>query len=291
MENANQASEVQVSNWTLATGTQPVERHVYPARSERVACARARRSPRLNGVIPYRALAHGMRAYTHCRQSCRAACHRVRGLARESEAGVGFAIDAMQAAIRRRPGSTIRRGQTWRLQVIERDERLTARLTRRLVGQRSVITVLFWIVLTAAPAIAQQSAGTGTETVTTRVDRDRNGRDAVSEKVVTHRARSNDEERIVIETYLPAPEAGRLALSQRVQRVTTVTADGARTVEETAKPNPLAASDPMRIVQRSVTTVRKSGSDSYVTDRQVFELDGNGRLVLILKQTEHTARD
>jgi hypothetical protein len=31
MENANQSSQVQVSNWTLATGTQPGERHVYPA--------------------------------------------------------------------------------------------------------------------------------------------------------------------------------------------------------------------------------------------------------------------
>jgi hypothetical protein len=177
------------------------------------------------------------------------------------------------------------------MQVTERDERLTARLTRRLVGERGVITVLFWIVLTAATAIAQPSAGTGTETVTTRVDRDQNGRDAVSEKVVTHRARTNDEERVVIETYLPSPEAGRLALSQRVQRVTTVTADGALTVEETAKPNPVAASDPMRIVQRSVTTVRRSGSDSYVTERQVFELDGNGRFVLVSKQTEHTSRD
>jgi hypothetical protein len=177
------------------------------------------------------------------------------------------------------------------MQVTERDERSTARPTRRLVGERDVITVLFWIVLTAATAIAQQSAGTGTETVTTRVDRDRNGKDAVSEKVVTHRARTNDEERVVIETYLPSPEAGRLALSQRVQRVTTVTADGALTVEETAKPNPVAASDPMRIVQRSVTTVRRSGSDSYVTERQVFELDGNGRFVLVSKQTEHTSRD
>ena len=31
MENANQASEIPVSNWTLATGTRPGERHVYPA--------------------------------------------------------------------------------------------------------------------------------------------------------------------------------------------------------------------------------------------------------------------
>jgi hypothetical protein len=176
------------------------------------------------------------------------------------------------------------------MQVIERDETLIVRLTKRPIGQRGVITVLFWIVLAATTAIAQQSAGTVRETVTTRVDRDLNGKDAVSEKVVTHRARTHDEERVVIETYLPSMEAGRLALSQRVQRVTTVTADGGQTVEETAKPNPVALSDPMRIVQRSVTTVRRSGSDSYATERQVFELDGNGRLALVRKQTEHTSR-
>ncbi len=177
------------------------------------------------------------------------------------------------------------------MQVIERDETSTVRLTKRLIGQRGVIAVLFWIVLAATTAIAQQSAGTVTETVTTRVNRDLNGRDAVSEKVVTHRARNHDEERVVIETYLPSMEAGRLALSQRVQRVTTVTDDGSQTVEETAEPNPVAASDPIRIVQRSVTTVRRSGNDSYVTERQVFEPDGNGRLVLVRKQTEHTSRD
>jgi hypothetical protein len=176
------------------------------------------------------------------------------------------------------------------MQVIERDETLIVRLTKRPIGQRGVITVLFWIVLAATTAIAQQSAGTVRETVTTRIDRDLNGKDAVSEKVVTHRARTHDEERVVIETYLPSMEAGRLALSQRVQRVTTVTDDGSQTVEETAEPNPVAASDPMRIVQRSVTTVRRSGSDSYVTERQVFELDGNGRLVLVRKQSEHTSR-
>ena len=123
------------------------------------------------------------------------------------------------------------------MQVIERDETLTVRVPKRPIGQRGVITVLFWIVLAAPTAIAQQGSGTEAETVTTRVDRDLNGREAVSEKVVTHRARTKDEERVVIETYLPSMEAGRLALSQRVQRVTTVTDDGSQTVEETAKPN------------------------------------------------------
>jgi hypothetical protein len=113
---------------------------------------------------------------------------------------------------------------------------------------------MFWIVLQATTAMAQQSAGTVTEAVTTH--RDLNGRDVVSEKVVTHHARTNDEERVVIETYVPSIEAGRLALSQR-----------------------------------SVTTVRKSGTDSYVSERQIFERDANGRLVLVHTQTEHTSRD
>lgn len=127
-------------------------------------------------------------------------------------------------------------------------------LTKRLTRRHGVIAAMFWIVLQATTAMAQQSAGTVTEAVTTH--RDLNGRDVVSEKVVTHHARTNDEERVVIETYVPSIEAGRLALSQR-----------------------------------SVTTVRKSGTDSYVSERQIFERDANGRLVLVHTQTEHTSRD
>jgi len=41
MENANQPSEVPVSNWTLATGTRPGERHIYPAAQRDVSCAPA----------------------------------------------------------------------------------------------------------------------------------------------------------------------------------------------------------------------------------------------------------
>ena len=173
--------------------------------------------------------------------------------------------------------------------MIERGETSKARVSRHVIPGRGLFTVMFWITLTAPVAMAQQPVDTVTETVTTR--RDLNGKDAVSEKVVTHRARTRDEERVVIETYLPSMEAGRLALSQRVQRVTSVTDDGSQTVEETAEPNPVAASDPMRIVQRSVTTVRRSGTDSYVTEHQVFQPDGNGRLVLVRKQSEETSRN
>ena len=173
--------------------------------------------------------------------------------------------------------------------MFERNETSRVRLTRRFIRRGTVIAVSLWIVLAATSTMAQQSAETVTEKVTTR--RDLNGSDTVREKVVTHRARTNDGERIVIETYLPSMEGGRLALSQRVERVTTVTDARSQTVEETEEPNPVATSDPMRIVERSVTTVRRSGSDSYVTERQVFQLDGNGRLVLVRTQTQHTSPD
>ena len=146
-----------------------------------------------------------------------------------------------------------------------------------------------WIVLAATTAMAQQSAGTVTESVTTR--RDLNGRDVVSEKVVTHRDRTKDEERVVIETYEPLIYADRLELNRRVRRVTTVTQDGSQTVEETEERNPGSPSEPLRVVQRALTTVRRSGSDSYVSERHVFERDANGRFVPVLTQTERTSRD
>jgi hypothetical protein len=171
------------------------------------------------------------------------------------------------------------------MQVIERDETSTVRIGKRLMGRNGAVTLLFWLVLAATTTMAQQSVGTVTETVTARRIRDLNGRDAVSEKVVTHRARANGEERVVIETYLPSMEAGRLALTQRVNRVTTLTTDGNQTVEETEEPSRVSPGDPVRVVRRSVTTMRRSGSDSYVSDRQVFELDVNGRFVPT--QTDH----
>jgi hypothetical protein len=168
-----------------------------------------------------------------------------------------------------------------------RDQTSTVPLTRRLIRRGGVITVWCWIVLAATTAMAQQSAGVVTETVTTR--RDVNGRDAVSEKVVTHRALAKDEERVVIETYVPLIYADRLELNRRVRRVTTVMQDGSQTAEETEERNPGSPGEPLSVVQRSSTTVRRSGSDSYVSERHVFERDANGRFVL--KQTERTSRD
>ena len=75
-----------------------------------------------------------------------------------------------------------------------------------------------------------------------------------------------------------------LELSRRVSRVTTVTQDGSQTIEETEERNPGSPSEPLRVVQRSVTTARRSGDASYVSERHIFEPDGNGRLVLVRKQ-------
>ena len=68
--------------------------------------------------------------------------------------------------------------------------------------------------------------------------------------------------------------------------MTTVTQDGSQTVEETEERNPGSPSEPLRVVQRSVTTLRRSGTDTYVTERQVFEPDGNGRLVLVHRESD-----
>jgi hypothetical protein len=175
------------------------------------------------------------------------------------------------------------------MQVFERGETSRIRLTKRLIRRRGLITVWCWIVLAATTAMAQQSVGTVTESVTTR--RDLNGRDEVSEKVVTHRDRTKDEEQVVIETYVPSFYAGRLELNRRVRRVTTVTQDASQTVEETEERNPASPSEPLRVVQRSVTTVRKSTKDSYVSERQIFELDVNGRFALVRKQSDQTPRN
>ena len=73
------------------------------------------------------------------------------------------------------------------------------RLAKRLIRRRGVIVAFCWIALASTTGMAQQSAGTVSETVTTRPDL--NGRDTLSEKAVTHRVRTNDEERVVVETY------------------------------------------------------------------------------------------
>jgi hypothetical protein len=86
-----------------------------------------------------------------------------------------------------------------RIQVIVWNQTSAMPLPRQLIRRSGLVTMWCWIVLAATTALAQQRAGTVTESTTMR--RDLNGRDALSEKVVTHRGRADNEERVVIETY------------------------------------------------------------------------------------------
>ena len=125
--------------------------------------------------------------------------------------------------------------------------------------------------------------------------RDMNGNLAVDEKTVTRRSIANKQDHVVIETYAPYVDGltrsdSQLTLSQRVHRTTTATADGGRhTVEEVEGRSPVAPNDPMRVIRRTVTTVRQIGTDRWVTERQVFERDVEGRLRLVINETEERA--
>ena len=95
---------------------------------------------------------------------------------------------------------------------------------------------------------------------------------------------------MVIDTYSPSIEGGRLQLTRRIRRTTTATSDGTRTVEETAERNPAALGDPLRVIRRSVTRVHRTGKDAYVSERQDFEVDVNGRFIPVLAETERGSR-
>lgn len=158
-----------------------------------------------------------------------------------------------------------------------------AKLSRIVVGSVA-------IVLAATNATAQ-SRGSTIEALVTVQDRDLNGAQRASEMVLTRTTQNKDSEEVVVETYSPSMYAGRLALSERVRRVTTVTSDGSRrTIEEIEEPPHGSPHETMRVVRRSITTVRRSGPDSYVTEQQVFARDVNGRFVPVQTQIERTSR-
>jgi hypothetical protein len=124
---------------------------------------------------------------------------------------------------------------------------------------------------------------------------DLDGALVLSERNVIRRSEANGSRQEVIETYAYDGEGfmrsdGHLALHQRVRVSTTATSDGGRqTVEEVEGHNLAAYRDPMRVIRRVVETVRQIGPGRSVTDRQVFELDLNGRLVPIRTEREERA--
>lgn len=172
--------------------------------------------------------------------------------------------------------------------MVERIERRHPRGQMQSVRRCRVFGALVGFVLGAATATGQQAVDTVTESLSTR--RDLNGRDVAIEKVVTHSAQTGDEDRVVIDTYIPLMYADRLALNRRVRRVTVRTTDGSRTVEEIEERNPVAPAEPLRLTRRSETTVRRSGSATDVIERHVFEPDGNDRMVLVRTEIESISR-
>jgi hypothetical protein len=84
----------------------------------------------------------------------------------------------------------------------------------------------------------------------------------------------------------------RIELIQRVRRTTTVDGDGGgQTVEEIDEPNPVSPSEPMRMVRRSVETIRRLAAGRWQTTLQLFVLDVNGRWVLAAAEAgEQTER-
>ena len=170
--------------------------------------------------------------------------------------------------------------------LVGRDSHWRIKVQQRVDTSYWIAIVLSWLALAPTAAAAQPSGGSPSESVATRRNQDLNGTVAVTEQTVTRRSQTNEEDQLIIETYLPSIEGGRLALARRVRRTTTAVSDGMQTVEETEERSPAAPSEPLRTVRRSVTTVRGSGTDSYSSERQVFEVDVNGRFVPVVRQTE-----
>jgi hypothetical protein len=117
----------------------------------------------------------------------------------------------------------------------------------------------------------------------------------LNERNITRRSMTGGREDVVIEVYA-RDDRGRVrsespsGLSRRIRVSSTANADGGRsTIEEVEERNPVALSDPLRLVRRTVTTVRPIGPDRWSTERQFFERDPNGRLIPVATETEVTA--
>jgi hypothetical protein len=120
-----------------------------------------------------------------------------------------------------------------------------------------------------------------------------NGALTLRDHVVTRTSEPNGENRVLIETYSQDAEGfarsdSHLALRQRVRKSTTMTADGESMVEEVEARNPVAPNDPMRVIRRTVVTTRRVAPGRWLTERQIFQRDLNGRLVLVADDTEET---
>jgi hypothetical protein len=121
------------------------------------------------------------------------------------------------------------------------------------------------------------------------------GRLTLTERSTTRRSASTGRDDVLIETYAQdldgyAASQAPLQLTRRVRRSTTPSSDGGRSVvEEVEARSRVSPGDPLRVVRREVTNVRRTGPDQWLTERQVFERDVNGRMSLVATETEESA--
>ena len=108
---------------------------------------------------------------------------------------------------------------------------------------------------------------------------------------MTRRSMVNGQNQILTEIYSQAISGSvggldsQLELNERLRITTVTTPDGGRqTIQEVERRNLAAPNDPLRVIERTVETVRPIGLDRWETQRQVFALDGNARLVLAVAE-------
>ena len=117
-----------------------------------------------------------------------------------------------------------------------------------------------------------------------------NGKLEVSEKTVTKQSRNNGQDETVTETYAQNVEGlvgagNRLELNQRVRSTIEKAPDGSQqTIREVEGRSAVSPSSPLRVIERIIETVRQVGPNQWEVQRQVFALDGNGRLVPVLTE-------
>ena len=124
---------------------------------------------------------------------------------------------------------------------------------------------------------------------------DINGRLTVAERTATRRSEGNAQARIESETYssnVPGMTRAenRLALSHRVRRTTLADgAGGSQTIEELEERVPGSPSDPLRVSQRFVDTVRQVRPDRWQTEQLLYMRDANGRMTLVVAEAGETS--
>jgi hypothetical protein len=116
-----------------------------------------------------------------------------------------------------------------------------------------------------------------------------NGTLTLSERKVTRESKGSGQDQTVTERYWQSTQRLSLnypmELNERVRLTTSKTPDGGQqTIREVEGRNPIAVNDPLRIIERSVETLRQIGPDRWEVERQVFFLDGNGRLTPVVTE-------